>query len=42
MHVYGSLKKKVESLGGNDDNNSLSTKFYITNNIIEWSKRKEK
>ena len=37
MHVYGSLKKKVESLGGKDDNNSLSTKFYITNNIIEWS-----
>ena len=37
MHVYGSLKKKVESLGGIDDNNSLSTKFYITNNIIEWS-----
>ena len=37
MHVYGSLKKKVESLGGIDDNNSLSTKFYISNNIIEWS-----
>ena len=37
MHVYGSLKKKVESLGGKDDNSSLSTKFYITNNIIEWS-----
>ena len=37
MHVYGSLKKKVESLGGKDDNISLSTKFYITNNIIEWS-----
>ena len=37
MHVYGSLKKKVESLGSKDDNNSLSTKFYITNNIIEWS-----
>ena len=37
MHVYGSLKKKVESLGGIDDNKSLSTKFYISNNIIEWS-----
>ena len=37
MHVYGSLKKKVESLGSKDDNISLSTKFYITNNIIEWS-----
>ena len=37
MHVYGSLKKIVKSLGGIDDNNSLSTKFYISNNIIEWS-----
>ena len=37
MHVYGSLKKKVESLGGINDNKSLSNKFYISNNIIEWS-----
>ena len=37
MHVYGSLKKTVKSLGGINDNNSLSTKFYISNNIIEWS-----
>ena len=37
MHVYGSLKKKVQSLGGNEDNKSLSSKFYISNNIIEWS-----
>ena len=37
MHVYGSQKKKVESLGGIDDNKSLSKKFHITNNIIEWS-----
>tara|TARA_B100000575_G_scaffold289551_1_gene291519 strand:- start:1926 stop:3473 length:1548 start_codon:yes stop_codon:yes gene_type:complete len=37
MHVYGSLKKKVESLGGENDNKSLSSKFYISNNIIEWS-----
>ena len=37
MHVYGSLKKKVESLGGINDNESLSNKFYISNNIIEWS-----
>ena len=36
MHVYGSQKKKVESLGGIDDNKSLSKKFHITNNIIEW------
>ena len=37
MHIYGSLKKKVESLGGINDNKSLSNKFYISNNIIEWS-----
>ena len=37
MHVYGSMKKKVESLGGVNDNKSLSKKFYISNNIIEWS-----
>ena len=37
MHVYGSQKKKVESLGGINDNESLSKKFHITNNIIEWS-----
>ena len=37
MHVYGSQKKKVESLGGINDNKSLSKKFHITNNIIEWS-----
>ena len=37
MHVYGSLKKKVESLGGINDNKSLSKKIYISNNIIEWS-----
>ena len=37
MHVYGSLKKKVESLGGKEDNKSLSSKFYISNNMIEWS-----
>ena len=37
MHVYGSQKKKVQSLGGVDDNKSLSKKFHLTNNIIEWS-----
>jgi glycerol-3-phosphate dehydrogenase len=37
MHVYGSLKKKVKSLGSTSDNKSLSKKFYISNNIIEWS-----
>jgi glycerol-3-phosphate dehydrogenase len=37
MHVYGSLKKEVEALGGKTDNISLSDKIYITNNIIEWS-----
>ena len=37
MHVYGSMKKKVESLGGVNDNKSLSMKFYVSNNIIEWS-----
>ena len=37
MHVYGSQKKKVESLGIRDDNKSLSNKFYISNNIIKWS-----
>jgi glycerol-3-phosphate dehydrogenase len=37
MHVYGSLKKEVEALGGKTDNISLSGKIYITNNIIEWS-----
>ncbi|MDA0331440.1 MAG: glycerol-3-phosphate dehydrogenase/oxidase [Bacteroidetes bacterium] len=37
MHVYGSFKRKVQSLGGLDDNRSLSKKFHITNNIIEWS-----
>ena len=37
MHVYGSLKKEVEALGGKTDNISLSDKIYITNNIIGWS-----
>ena len=37
MHVYGSQKKIVESFGGVNDNKSLSKKFHITNNIIEWS-----
>ena len=37
MHVYGTIKKKVESLRGINDNKSLSNKFYISNNIIEWS-----
>ena len=37
MHVYGSFKRKIQSLGGLDDNRSLSKKFHITNNIIEWS-----
>ena len=37
MHVYGSMKKKVKSLGTENDNKSLSNKFYISNNIIEWS-----
>ena len=37
MHVYGSLKNKVKSLGSKADNESLSNKFYISNNIIEWA-----
>ena len=37
MHVYGSLKNKVKSLGSIADNKSLSNKFYISNNIIEWA-----
>tara|TARA_B100000035_G_scaffold284944_1_gene268199 strand:+ start:4538 stop:6085 length:1548 start_codon:yes stop_codon:yes gene_type:complete len=37
MHIYGSLKSKVESLGGSTDNTSLSDKIFITNNIIKWS-----
>ena len=37
MHVYGSLKKKVEAMGGKSDNISLSNKIHITNNIIRWS-----
>jgi glycerol-3-phosphate dehydrogenase len=37
MHVYGSMQKKVKSLGTKSDNKSLSNKFYISNNIIEWS-----
>ena len=37
MHVYGSLKKKVEAMGGKSDNLSLSNKIHITNNIIRWS-----
>ena len=27
----------MESLGKSNDNTSLSNKFHITNNIIEWS-----
>ena len=37
MHVYGSLKKQIESMGSKNDNESLSNKFYISNNIIQWS-----
>ena len=40
MHVYGSLKKKVESLGGKEDNKSLSSKFYISNENSEEKPRK--
>ena len=37
MHVYGSLKKQIESMGSKNDNKSLSNKFYISNNMIQWS-----
>ena len=37
MHVYGSLKKQIESMGSKNDNESLSNKFFISNNIIKWS-----
>ena len=37
MHVYGSLKKQIESMGSKNDNKSLSSKFYISNNMIQWS-----
>ena len=37
MHVYGSLKKKVESLGGKKTISHYQVNFTLSNNMIKWS-----
>ena len=41
LHVYGSEKKKIISMGKPEDNDSLSDKFYISKNLILWSVENE-
>ena len=41
LHVYGSERSKIESMGEYKDNESLSNKFYISKNLILWSVTEE-
>ena len=41
LHVYGSDRKKIISMGNPKDNESLSDKFYISKNLILWSVERE-
>ena len=41
LHVYGSERSKIESMGESKDNESLSNKFYISKNLILWSVTEE-
>ena len=41
LHVYGSDRIIIESMGKPEDNKSLSEKFYISKNLILWSIERE-
>jgi glycerol-3-phosphate dehydrogenase len=41
LHVYGSDRQNIISMGKPEDNESLSDKFYISKNLILWSVEKE-
>ena len=41
LHAYGSDATKITAQGTAKDNQSLSSKFYITKNLILWSIQKE-
>ncbi|MDA9660427.1 glycerol-3-phosphate dehydrogenase/oxidase [Flavobacteriaceae bacterium] len=41
LHAYGSDATKITAQGTARDNKSLSSKFYITKNLILWSIQKE-
>jgi glycerol-3-phosphate dehydrogenase len=41
LHAYGSDATKITAQGTAKDNQSLSSKFYITKNLILWSIKKE-
>jgi glycerol-3-phosphate dehydrogenase len=41
LHVYGSDRIIIESMGKPEDNESLSEKFYISKNLILWSIEQE-
>ena len=41
LHVYGSDRQKIISMGNPKDNESLSDKFYISKNLILWSVERE-
>jgi len=37
LHVYGSDRQRIISMGKPEDNDSLSNKFYISKNLILWA-----
>lgn len=37
LHVFGSDRHKIKTMGKSEDNDSLSDKFYISKNLILWS-----
>ena len=41
LHVYGSDREKILSMGKPQDNDSLSEKFYISKNTILWGVQNE-
>ena len=41
LHVYGSDRKKILSMGTPEDNESMSNKFYITKNLVLWAVKHE-
>lgn len=41
LHVYGSDREKILSMGKPEDNDSLSEKFYISKNTILWGVQNE-
>ena len=41
LHVYGSDRQKILSMGTPEDNKSMSNKFYITKNLVLWAVKHE-